>query len=184
MPRIIIFTGPSGVGKATIEKELFLNKSLGLELAISATTRKPRKNEIDGQSYFFITKKEFQKRIQNNDFVEWNEHFSHFYGTLWTNLNEIMKRGLNPVLEIDVEGAKKVISKFSPDKVLTIFIAPPKIEDLKKRIKLRGSENKLQIAERLARVEKEMACAHLFNYQVVNDTIVNSVNQIVKILKR
>lgn len=181
--KLIIFTGPSGVGKATIEKELFKNKDLKLKLSVSATTRVPRKGEVHGREYFFLTPQEFNEKIINDEFVEWNEHFSHKYGTLKQNIREIQKAGYNPVLEIETEGAKNIISKFGK-RVISIFISPPSMKDLIARIRKRGSESEDQLQERIARVEEESRHISLFDYIVVNDNLEHAVRQLETILKK
>ena len=182
--KIIVFTGPSGVGKATIEKELFKDKSLKLALSISATTREPRPNEINGKHYFFISKATFEKKIKNNEFVEYNRHFSHYYGTLKSEINRILANYKNPFLEVEIIGAKEVIKKYGGPNLVSIFLAPPSIAKLRKQIISRGSETKQQIEERLARVEMEMKDKHLFDYVVYNDVIKHTVDQVAHIIKK
>lgn len=181
--KLIIFTGPSGVGKATIEQELFKDKSLRLSFSVSATTRKPREGEIDGVHYHFLSMEEFDKRIANGEFIEWNAHFSNKYGTLISEVERIKAEGLNPMLEIETVGAKNVMNKFGKDQVLAIFIAPPSVAALRERIRARGSETEAQLEERVSRVDEEMADMHLFNYVVVNDDLHDAVNQVKSIIK-
>lgn len=181
--KLIIFTGPSGVGKATIEQELFKDKSLRLSFSVSATTRKPREGEVDGVHYHFLSMEEFDKRIANGEFIEWNAHFSNKYGTLISEVERIKAEGLNPMLEIETVGAKNVMNKFGKDQVLAIFIAPPSVAALRERIRARGSETEAQLEERVSRVDEEMADMHLFNYVVVNDNLQEAVNQVKSIIK-
>ena len=182
--KIIIFTGPSGVGKATIEKELFKDKTLKLVLSISATTRDPRPWEVNGKHYYFISDSKFNGKIKNEEFVEYSEHFSHKYGTLKIEIKKILANGNNPFLEVETVGAKNIIKKFGKDNLLSIFLAPPSIEKLRKRIISRGSETKKQIKERLARVKMEMNDKDLFDYVVYNDVIEHTVDQVNHIIKK
>lgn len=181
--KIIIFTGPSGVGKATIEKELFKDKELKLTLSVSATTRKPREGEVHGEHYYFISHEEFDKLIAEDAFVEWNAHFSNRYGTLKSEMERIQKDGETPFLEVEVIGAKNILEKFDKKDILSIFIAPPSLEDLKDRIRSRGSETDEQLSERFSRVEEEMSHIEMFDHVVVNDKIKSAVEQVKKILK-
>lgn len=182
--KIIIFTGPSGVGKATIEKELFNDKDLQLALSVSATTRKPRPGEVHGQHYYFISHEEFDKLITEDAFVEWNAHFSNRYGTLKSEMTRIQKSGFIPFLEVEVMGAKNIIDKSNKDDVLSIFIAPPSLEDLKDRIRARGSETDDQLSERFARVEEEMSHIKMFDHVVINDTVEKAVSEVKAIIKK
>lgn len=181
--KIIIFTGPSGVGKATIEHELFKDKDLKLALSVSATTRKPRLGEVHGTHYYFISHEEFDKLIEEDAFVEWNAHFSNRYGTLKSEMIRIQKYGSIPFLEVEVMGAKNILDKTDKKDVLSIFIAPPSLEDLKDRIRSRGSETDEQLSERFSRVEEEMSHIKMFDHVVINDTIEKAVAEVKKIIK-
>ena len=181
--KLIIFTGPSAVGKASIEKELFQNEELKLQLSISATTRKPREGEIDGMHYYFISSKEFDEKIKNNDFIEWNEHFSNKYGTLKSEITRIQKLNKIPFIEVEVIGAKNIINDYKDESIISIFIAPPSIEDLEKRMINRATETKEQIQERLCRVEKELGYKHIFDFVIINDEIKIASKKIKKIIQ-
>ena len=181
--KLIVFTGPSGVGKATIEHELFNDVDLKLHLSVSATTRAPRKGEIDGVHYHFISHEEFDKRIANDEFIEWNEHFSNKYGTLKSEIDRISNLGMIPFIEVEVIGAKNIIESFGEDKLISIFIAPPSIEDLRKRIIGRGTETAEQVELRLSRVEEEVGYANLFQHVIVNDDLQRAVAEVKKVIK-
>lgn len=181
--KLIVFTGPSGVGKATIEHELFKDKSLGLRFSVSATTRAARPGEVHGVQYYFLTKEDFDKKIANDEFVEWNAHFSNKYGTLKSEVEKIMAEGQNPFLEIEVVGAKNIIDKFGAKDVISIFIAPPSVDALRERIKKRGAETDEQINERVSRVDEEMSYMNLFQHVVVNDDLDTAVEKVRKIIK-
>ncbi len=181
--KLVIFTGPSAVGKATIEKHLFDDESLKLELSVSATTRKPREGEIDGVHYHFITREEFDEKIINNEFVEWNEHFSNKYGTLKSEINRIIEKGNVPFMEVEVIGAMNILQNCNSDEIISFFIKAPSMEELEKRIRSRGSENEKQIAERMSRVYEEMSFIDKFQYVVVNKDVNKAVREVTKIIK-
>ncbi|QNM93403.1 guanylate kinase [Mycoplasma sp. Pen4] len=174
---IIIFTGPSGVGKGTVERLLFEYDELNLSLSCSATTRKPREGELDGVHYYFIEIDRFRDKIKSRKFIEFSYHLSNYYGTLYSELDKIHKKNKVPMLEIETNGAKQIIKKFTnPDSkesekynLITIFLAPPSVEDLRTRILKRGSENSETLKQRLKKAEDEIADSHLFKYIIVND---------------
>lgn len=182
--KLIVFTGPSGVGKATIEHELFKIEELKLSLSVSATTRQPREGEVDGVHYHFLTHEQFDDLVEANAFVEWNKHFSNRYGTLKSEIDRIMDAGGNPFLEIETIGAKNIIETFGKDKIISIFIAPPSLEALKDRIRSRGTETDDQLAERFSRVEEELSYQPLFDHVVINDTLEHAVEEVKDILIR
>ena len=183
MNKLVVFTGPSAVGKATIEKRLFNDKSLKLRFSISATTRKPRPGEVDGVHYHFMSHEQFDEKIKNDEFIEWNEHFSNKYGTLKSEIERISLEGCKPFIEVEVIGAKNIIEQYGNENLVSIFIAPPTLEDLRKRMLERGTETQEQVSGRLDRVRHEMKFTNLFQHVVVNDSIDNAVQQVKDILK-
>ncbi|MGY5139731.1 guanylate kinase [Mycoplasmopsis gallinarum] len=183
---IIIFTGPSGVGKGTIEKILFNQKDLRLQLSCSATTRKPREGEIDGQHYFFITKAQFEESIKNHELLEYSFHFDNYYGTLFREIDRIHASNNIPFLEIETEGAKQILLNpinHEKYKILTFFVSPPTIEDLKNRIKNRNTEDEAAILKRLQKAEQEIADKNHFKYEIINDIPERAAEEIRNILK-
>lgn len=180
--KIIVFTGPSGVGKYTIEKELLKDNNLNIQISISATTRKPRNNEKNGIHYYFITHQEFNEKIEKNDFVEWNQHFSNKYGTLKSEIKRIYAQNKIPFIEVEVVGAKNIIQNFGKKNLISIFVSPPSIEEIKKRIVLRNTETKNQIEERISRINEEMSYIKLFDHVVINDDLNKCVKKIKKII--
>ncbi|HHZ20654.1 MAG TPA: guanylate kinase [Firmicutes bacterium] len=181
MPRglLIVVSGPSGVGKNTVLNQL-LAKKQDLFYSISATTRAPRNNEVDGVNYYFITKEEFIAGIENNRFLEWAEVYGQYYGTPRDKVEEKLNAGYHVVLDIDIQGAAK-IRQNSPEAVL-IFLLPPSIEELKQRLVGRRTENAETLKKRLAYVHEELAAAVNYDYFVVNDRVESACAKIEAII--
>lgn len=177
--KLIVISGPSGVGKGTIVKELL--KKDNFALSISCTTREPREGESDGKEYFFITKEEFKKRIKDNGFLEYSEHFHNYYGTPLGFVKEKLKTS-NVILEIEVNGALNA-KKVYPEAIL-IMILPPSTEELRKRLLTRGTECTEKIEERLARMDYELSKCSEYDYTVVNDSLDKAVENIMTIIKK
>ena len=168
--KIIIITAPSGAGKTSITHYL-LDKYPNLSFSISAATRKPRGKEQDGVDYYFISEAEFRNKIDENAFVEWEIVYEgKYYGTLKTELERIWAQGKTPVLDIDVKGAIHVQQQFAGD-CLSIFIEPPSIDELKKRLSGRGSETPESLATRINKASYEISFKHHFNLTIVNDEL-------------
>ncbi len=179
--KLILFSGPSGVGKGTVREIFFKNKDLKLEYSISYTTRKKRENETDGVDYFFVSEEKFKKLIDQNSFLEWAIFNKNYYGTSIDFINNILNKGKNVLLEIDVEGVKQILkSKFK--NFLTIFLLPPSLEELEKRLLKRKTETKELIAMRLKRAKDEIPLAKLYQFQVVNDDVNLAAEKISKII--
>lgn len=177
---LMVISGPSGVGKGTVVKAL-LKKREDLALSISCTTRAPRTGETHGKEYFFLTREEFEKKISERDFLEYDEHFGNFYGTPKSFVKEQLTKK-SVVLEIDVVGglnAKKEI----PETVL-VMIVPPSLEELKRRLQGRGTETESEIENRLSRLEYELSRTGEYDYAVVNDTVENAVAELEKIIEK
>jgi guanylate kinase len=187
MNKIIIITGPSGVGKGTIEKELFKNPELKLALSCSMTTRNKRENEVEGEHYYFSTEEEFLEKVENNDFLEYSKHFGNYYGTLKADVDNLINKGHNVIVEVDTIGALNIIKKFKDentmDKLISIFITPPNLEVLESRIRTRNSETDDSIKERLAKAKKEIQQTNDFMFIIVNNKLTESVNSVSKIIK-
>lgn len=175
---LYIVAGSSGVGKGTLLK-LFREKNPDIKLSISATTRKPREGEEDGVSYFFITKEEFKKSIENNEFLEWAEFSGNFYGTKKSFVEKTLAKGHNLILEIEVQGAKQVKEKM-PD-AISIFIMPPSLEDLEARLRGRKTEDEATIQKRLGAAAREIEAGKNFDYRIVNDNIEDALEVMQKI---
>lgn len=184
MKKIILFLGPSGAGKGSIEELLFQDKDLNLKFSISATTRKPRKNEREGIHYFFLKKEQFQKLISEKKFIEYSLHFHNYYGTLLSEVEKIWESNKIPFLEIETTGAKNIINYFknSDVKVIAFFITPPSLEILEQRLIQRSSETKENIKERMAKAKKEMAIKDQFDYVVENQKVYETYIKVKKII--
>jgi len=168
--KLIIITAPSGSGKTTIVKAL-LEKISQLTFSISATTRPPRKNEVDGKDYHFLSVKEFEQKIEEDAFAEYEIVYANkFYGTLKAKLNEIWHNGKIPLVDIDVQGAQKIKQQYQ-ENALSIFIQAPSLEELAKRLKNRGTDSVEMIAERVAKAKHELALKNNFDQTVVNDEL-------------
>lgn len=181
---LIIMSGPSGVGKGTVRLELMKDPSLKLFYSISMTTRSPRKGETDGVEYYFVSREEFMKNIEKDNLLEWAEFVGNCYGTPKDKVEEKRNEGYNVLLEIDVNGTKKLLPKLAnDDKFISIFIAPPSLEELEKRIRGRSTESDEVIKNRLAQCERELKLKDQYKYVVVNDNLNECVEQIKKIIK-
>lgn len=171
---LLVISGPSGAGKGTICKAL-LDKN-EFWLSVSATTRTPRQGEAHGKNYFFISREEFLTRIENDDFLEFAEVYGNYYGTPKSSVIEMLDSGKDVILEIDIQGALKVKEAF-PEGVF-IFILPPSMEELKKRIIKRGSETPESLMTRFKSAYKEINYVSKYSYAVVNDEVEDAVKKI------
>lgn len=168
--KLIIITAPSGAGKTSVTRYL-LDKIPQLGFSISATTRKPRRNETDGIDYYFISQEAFHTKIQENDFIEWEMVYEgKYYGTFKSELERIWSANKIPLLDIDVKGAIHVHEQFN-NNCLTLFIEPPSIEELKRRLELRGTESLESLQTRLNKAVFELSFKHQFNKIVINDNL-------------
>ena len=172
---LTVLTGPSGVGKGTIVRKI-LEKYSDVWLSISATTRKPREGEIDGQHYFFLEKKDFQKIIDKEGFLEWASFSNNFYGTPKKIVQEKIIEGTNVLLEIELEGARQIRTNFP--EALQIFLAPPDLSELEKRIRGRGTESEESIKDRLAIANREIIAKNEFDAVVINQDIDKAFSEI------
>ena len=177
---LLVVSGPAGVGKGTLDKAL-LERHQDMKLSVSATTRAPRPGEIDGVHYFFKTEEEFKTMIERNEFLEYMHVFqTNYYGTPRSFVEEQLSRGIDVILEIDVQGAMKVKKAF-PNAVM-IFIAPPSMAELKSRLIGRNTETLEQIEKRFATAEKEIAMLPEYEYVVTNDVVEMAVNRMESII--
>ena len=174
-----MISGPSGAGKGTLVTRVRERRS-NLGLTVSATTRAPRKGEVDGVNYFFLTREEFDRRVANGEFVEWAEVHGNCYGTLVSEVQSKLASGSSLILEIDVQGALQVKKSF-PDGVF-VFIVPPSLDELSKRIYNRGTDAVDVIKRRLSAATSELAYASKYDYIVVNDEVEKATDKVSKII--
>ena len=177
---LMIISGPSGTGKGTVVKEL-VEKQQQFELSVSATTRSPRHNEIDGVHYYFYTREVFEKMKNENQLLEWAEFCGNYYGTPKEYVEQQMAEGKNVILEIEVQGALQ-IKKIYKDCIL-VFMIPPSAKELKKRLIERATEDEQTIQRRINRAIEEMEFVPQYDYIVINDTVCCAVNAICDIVK-
>ena len=176
--KLLIFSAPSGSGKSTIIGWLMENHpELNLAFSISCTSRQPRGTEQDGVEYFFITAEEFRRRIEAGEFLEYEEVYENrFYGTLKSQVERQLKAGQNVVFDVDVKGGVN-IKKYYGDKALSIFIQPPSVEELRRRLLARNTDSEEMIAQRVAKAEYELTFAPQFDRILVNDDLQTALNE-------
>lgn len=168
--KIIIFSAPSGAGKTTIVRHL-LNKDSNFGFSVSATSRSPRCNEINGRDYYFLTTEEFKVRVENDEFLEWQEVYPGcFYGTLKSEVIRIFDLGKNILFDVDVVGGSN-IKKYFGEKALAIFVQPPSVSELEKRLIARSTDSPEVIRKRVDKAAKEMAYSDLFDIVIINDSL-------------
>ena len=166
---LIVVSGPSGVGKGTVLKNLVADPELNIAFSVSMTTRQPRTGEVDGVNYHFTTKEDFKKALAEDKLLEWTEFVGNYYGTPVEGVEELRNQGKNVLLEIEVDGCCQVKQK-CPD-ALTIYIIPPSMEELERRIRGRKTEAEEIVQQRLAKAQKEMERIGEYKYVVCNDDV-------------
>ncbi len=173
--RLIVFTGPSGVGKGTL-LQLLLQRHPDLHLSISATTRAPRQGEQDGVHYYFLSRDRFEEWVAQGEFLEWAEFAGNCYGTPRRPLVEQVEQGRTAILEIELEGARQVRRTYPEAR--QIFVLPPSVEELERRIRDRGTDSEEAIAKRLSRAREEIAAAGEFDVRIVNDDLDQALTEL------
>ena len=181
MGMLVLYTGSSGVGKGTIMQEL-LKRDKNIRLSVSNITRPPREGEIDGVHYNFVTKEQFESLIQKDGYLEYAEYCGNYYGTPKQQVDDLLSQGYDVFLEIEVCGGLQIMEKY-PD-VLSIFVLPPSIDTLEKRLRRRGTEDEETILKRLGEAKREIECSEKYKYVVVNDKLEDAVDEILDILKK
>lgn len=176
---LIVISGPSGAGKGTIIKEI-VNDLSNVELSTSYTSRSPRGQEENGKEYFFVSKKEFEKMIQNNEFLEYAEYSSNYYGTSKAIVNRLLDQGKDVILEIEVQGALQIKNMIEDS--IFIFIVPPTMQELRKRLVNRKTDSKEQIFKRFKTAYKEINEYAKYNYVVANDNLLDAVAKVKAII--
>jgi guanylate kinase len=179
--KILIITAPSGAGKTSITRNL-MNVFPSLEFSVSAATRNPRSNEKDGTDYYFISLDDFKQKIQHKEFAEWEMVYEgKYYGTLKSELKRIWALNKVPVLDIDVKGAIHIQQQY-PENTLSIFVEPPSVDELKKRLESRGTETAESIAARINKATYELSFKEHFDKSVVNDNLEKACAAAVKLV--
>jgi guanylate kinase len=182
--KLLVFSAPSGSGKTTIVRHLLAQADLNLEFSISATSRAPRGEEIDGKDYYFIALKDFKNHIKAEEFLEWEEVYrDNFYGTLKSEVERIWAMGKNVIFDIDVAGGLRIKSKF-PNETLAVFVKPPSIDELKIRLKKRSTETDDKINMRIAKASVELATAPQFDKIIKNYDLDVAKNDAYKLVKQ
>ena len=182
--KLIIFSAPSGSGKTTIVHHLLAQKELNLAFSISATSREKRGQEIDGKDYYYISSKKFKKLINKGKFIEFEEVYSENYdGTLKKEVKRLRKEGKNVIFDIDVIGGLNIKKQFS-DKALAIFVKPPSIEEMERRLRNRKTDSEEKIVERIAKAEREMSYAIDFDYILINDDLDKAKQEAYNLVKK
>ncbi|RME90087.1 MAG: guanylate kinase [Candidatus Hydrogenedentota bacterium] len=181
MRPIIVFSGPSGSGKNTIISELLRQRD-DVAYSVSVTSRKPRPGEKNGQNYIFVTPKEFEQKINENEFLEWAKYLDNYYGTSRKEIEKIQRQNKFPLLDLDTQGALNL--KRRGENVFTIFIKPPSLKILEQRLRKRGTDSEQEIQKRLKNASKEMAFADKYDFVVVNDSLDKTVQTIDDLLNQ
>ncbi|HEN6739073.1 TPA: guanylate kinase [Streptococcus agalactiae] len=178
---LIVFSGPSGVGKGTVRQEIFSTPDHKFDYSVSMTTRPQRPGEVDGVDYFFRTREEFEALIKEGRMLEYAEYVGNYYGTPLSYVNETLDKGIDVFLEIEVQGALQVKSKV-PDGVF-IFLTPPDLEELEERLVGRGTDSPEVIAQRIERAKEEIALMREYDYAVVNDQVSLAAERVKRVIE-
>ncbi|MFV0555896.1 MAG: guanylate kinase [Lactovum sp.] len=178
---LIIFSGPSGVGKGTVRKAIFDSEDCKVRYSVSMTTREQRPGEIDGKDYYFRSREIFEETVRQGQMLEYAEYVGNYYGTPLTVVNELLDKGHDVMLEIEVQGALQVKEKV-PDGVF-IFLAPPDLQELRQRLQERGTDSHQIIEERLIKAHDEIQLMSAYDYVVVNDIVENAAERVKKVIE-
>ncbi len=178
---LIVFSGPSGVGKGTVRQEIFSTPDHKFEYSVSMTTRAQRPGEVDGKDYFFRSREGFEELIRNGQMLEYAEYVGNYYGTPLTYVNETLDKGIDVFLEIEVQGALQVKKKV-PDAVF-IFLTPPDLNELQERLVGRGTDSEEVIAQRIERAREEIALMSEYDYAIVNDEVPLAAERVKRVIE-
>ncbi|MBQ1339025.1 MAG: guanylate kinase [Ruminococcus sp.] len=177
--RLIVFSAPSGCGKGTMLAEILKDENYCV--SVSATTRSPREGEVDGVNYYFMSKGDFLQRVADSEFLEYAEYCDNYYGTLMSEVDGKLNEGKNVILEIEVQGAQKIREK-RPD-ALMIFILPPSVSELRRRLKKRGTETDEVIEQRVSQAAREIKVASKYDYAIVNDALEDAISDFFAVMR-
>ena len=181
---LIILSGPSGVGKETVRNQLMKIKNFDLVYSISMTTRQPRNQEVDGVNYYFVSEEEFKKNIERDNFLEYARFVGNYYGTPKDKVEEMRNEGHNVLLEIEINGAKQVMSKVNDEGMISFFLMPPSLDVLEARIRNRKTESEDLILERLNKGKEEMTMTEDYDYVILNDKVSRAAKEISDLIER
>ena len=182
--KLIIFSAPSGSGKTTLVRHLLAQDELNLAFSVSATSRAPRGDEQEGVHYYYKTAEEFKQHIKNEDFIEWEEVYrDHFYGTLKSEVERLWAQGKHVIFDIDVVGGLRIKKKF-PERTLAVFVKPPSVDELKRRLKERSTEPEEKINMRIAKASVELATAPQFDLILRNDDLETAKKEAVALVRQ
>lgn len=176
---LYIFSGPSGVGKGTVRAEVLANTE-NMSYSVSCTTRAPRNGDIEGKDYYFISKDEFLRLINQDAFLEWADVHGNYYGTRRDTVENALASGRDIMLEIDVQGALQIKEKMP--EAITVFLMPPSLEELERRLRGRATENEESIKLRLENAKKEIACEPKYDHTIINDSVADAVEEFKKLI--
>ncbi|OQC11401.1 MAG: Guanylate kinase [Tenericutes bacterium ADurb.Bin087] len=180
---IVLISGPSGVGKGTLINSLLADKSLNLTFSVSMTTRKPRPNEKHGVHYFFVSHETFLENIERNNFLEHAQFVGNRYGTPRDYVYTLLNKGKNVLVEIEVDGACQLLNSVPKDQVLSLYIMPPTVEDLIKRLRHRGSEDEATIMQRAERFKEEVKYKDLYQWTIINDDLQTCIDEVKALIR-
>ena len=182
--KLIIFSAPSGSGKTTLVRHLLAQDELNMAFSVSATSRAPRGDEQEGVHYYYKTAEEFKQHIKNEDFIEWEEVYrDHFYGTLKSEVERLWAQGKHVIFDIDVAGGLRIKKKF-PERTLAVFVKPPSVDELKRRLKERSTEPEEKINMRIAKASVELATAPQFDLILRNDDLETAKKEAVALVRQ
>ncbi|MGB3188910.1 MAG: guanylate kinase [Limnoraphis sp.] len=177
--RLVVITGPSGVGKGTLVRQL-LQRHRELRLSVSITTRSPRPGEVEGKDYYFVDRKRFEEMVQSGELLEWAEFAGNYYGTPLLPVKQRIEAGESILLEIELVGARQIRERFP--QAQQVFIRPPSMLELERRLRSRGQDSDEAIARRLKRSVEEINAANEFDFQLVNDDLDDAIKQLENVL--
>ena len=181
---LIILSGPSGVGKETVRTRLDKIRKFELTYSISMTTRSPRNQEVDGVNYYFVSEAEFKKNIESDNFLEYAKFVGNYYGTPKDKVEALRNEGHNVLLEIEINGAKQVMSRVHDEGVISFFLMPPSLDVLEERIRKRKTESDEIIQERLKKGKEEMTMTDNYDYVILNDKVNRAAKEISDLIER